>query len=98
MTEMRNYEIMYIVRPNLEEAATKEIVERFNKVLTDNGAELNETKEMGKKRLAYEIEDFTEGYYVLVKLNAEKQALDEFNRLSSINDNILRSLIVREDD
>ncbi|MGJ9385311.1 30S ribosomal protein S6 [Salipaludibacillus neizhouensis] len=95
---MRNYEIMYIVRPNLEEAATKEIVERFNKVLTDNGAELNETKEMGKKRLAYEIEDFTEGYYVLVKLNAEKQALDEFNRLSSINDNILRSLIVREDD
>lgn len=95
---MRNYEIMYIVRPNLEEAATKEIVERFNKVLTDNGAELTESKEMGKKRLAYEIEDFTEGYYILIKLNAEKQALDEFNRLSSFNDNILRSLIVREDD
>lgn len=95
---MRNYEIMYIVRPNLEEAATKEVVERFDKILTDNGAELTETKEIGKKRLAYDIEDFTEGYYVLVKLNAEKQALDEFNRLSSINDNILRSLIVREDD
>lgn len=95
---MRNYEIMYIVRPNLEEAATKELIERFNKILTDNGAEVTETKEMGKKRLAYEIEDFTEGFYVLLKLTADKQALDEFNRLSSINDNILRSLIVREEE
>ncbi|WP_280771255.1 30S ribosomal protein S6 [Salipaludibacillus daqingensis] len=95
---MRNYEIMYIVRPNLEEAATKELIERFNKILTDNGAEVTETKEMGKRRLAYEIEDFTEGFYVLLKLNAEKPALDEFNRLSSINDNILRSLIVREEE
>jgi len=95
---MRKYEIMYIVRPNLEEAATKELIERFNKIVTDNGAEVTETKEMGKKRLAYEIEDFTEGFYVLIKLNAEKQALDEFNRLSSINDNILRSIIVREEE
>ncbi|MCR6112665.1 30S ribosomal protein S6 [Bacillus sp. A301a_S52] len=95
---MRNYEIMYIVRPNLEEAAIKETIERFNKILTDNGAEVTETEEMGKKRLAYEIEDFTEGFYVLLKLKAEKQALDEFNRLSSINDNILRTLTVREDE
>jgi small subunit ribosomal protein S6 len=95
---MRNYEIMYIVRPNLEEAATKELIERFNKILTDSGAEVTETKEMGKRRLAYEIEDFTEGIYVLIKLNADKSALDEFNRLSSINDNIIRSLIVREEE
>ncbi|WP_416148048.1 30S ribosomal protein S6 [Salipaludibacillus sp. HK11] len=95
---MRKYEIMYIVRPNLEEAATKELIERFNKILTDNGAEVTETKEMGKRRLAYEIEDFTEGFYVLLKLNAEKVALDEFNRLSSINDNIIRSLTVREEE
>lgn len=95
---MRNYEIMYIVRPNLEEAAIKETIERFNKILTDNGAEVTETEEMGKKRLAYEIEDFTEGFYVLLKLTAGKQALDEFNRLSSFNDNILRTLTVREDE
>ncbi|PYZ91784.1 30S ribosomal protein S6 [Salipaludibacillus keqinensis] len=94
---MRNYEIMYIVRPNLEETVIKETIERFNKILTDNGAEVTETKEMGKKRLAYEIEDFTEGFYVLLKLNAGKEALDEFNRLSSINDNIIRTLTVREE-
>jgi small subunit ribosomal protein S6 len=95
---MRNYEIMYIVRPNLEETATKELIERFNKILTDNGADVTETKEMGKKRLAYEIEDFTEGVYVLIKLNADKKALDEFTRLSAINDNILRSIIIREEE
>ncbi|ADI00793.1 30S ribosomal protein S6 [Salisediminibacterium selenitireducens] len=95
---MRKYEIMYIVRPDLEEQAVKETVERFNTILTNNGAELTETKEMGKRRLAYEIEDFTDGFYVLIQLNANKDALDEFNRLSSINDNILRSIIVREDD
>ncbi|PRO64357.1 30S ribosomal protein S6 [Alkalicoccus urumqiensis] len=95
---MRNYEIMYIVRPDLEEAQTKETVERFNKILSDNGAEVVETDEKGKKRLAYEIDDYPEGYYVILQVKAEKPALDEFNRLSSINDNILRSMIVREDD
>ncbi|QKS73103.1 30S ribosomal protein S6 [Paenalkalicoccus suaedae] len=95
---MRNYEIMYIVRPDLEEAQTKETVERFNTILTDNGAEVTETKEVGKKRLAYEINDFADGFYVILQVNAPKLALDEFTRLSAINDNILRSLIVREDD
>ncbi|UCZ53238.1 30S ribosomal protein S6 [Bacillus shivajii] len=95
---MRNYEIMYIVRPNLEEAATKETVERFSKVLTDNGAEVENVEEKGKRRLAYEINDFTEGYYVLLNVNANSEAIDEFNRLTRINDNILRTLVVRDDE
>ncbi|AOM81422.1 30S ribosomal protein S6 [Salisediminibacterium beveridgei] len=95
---MRNYEIMYIVRPDIEEQAVKDTVERFNTILTTNGAEVTETKEMGKKRLAYEIDDFTDGFYVLLQLKANKDALDEFTRLSSINDNMIRSIIVREDD
>lgn len=95
---MRNYEIMYILRPDLEEQAVKDTVERFNTILTTNGAEVTETKEMGKKRLAYEIDDFADGFYVLLQLNANKEALDEFTRLSSINDNMIRSIIVRQDD
>lgn len=51
---MNKYEIMYIIRPDLEEEARKEVVEYFNKVLTDNGAELENVDEMGMKRLAYE--------------------------------------------
>ncbi|ADU32542.1 30S ribosomal protein S6 [Evansella cellulosilytica] len=95
---MRKYEIMYIVRPNLEEAATKEVVERFNKVLTDNGAEVENVEEKGKRRLAYEINDFKEGFYVLLNVNAPTVAIDEFNRLIKINDNVLRHLVVREEE
>ena len=67
---MRKYEVMYIIAPNLEESAYKEIVERYNNVLTTNGAEIEKVNEMGKRRLAYEINDFTEGFYVLLNVNA----------------------------
>ncbi|TSB47525.1 30S ribosomal protein S6 [Alkalicoccobacillus porphyridii] len=95
---MRKYEIMYIIAPNLEESAYKEIVERYNNVLTTNGAEIEKVNEMGKRRLAYEINDFTEGFYVLLNVNAaaDSDALNEFNRLIKINDNVIRVLVTKD--
>jgi small subunit ribosomal protein S6 len=95
---MRKYEVMYIIAPNLEESAYKEIVERYNNVLTTNGAEIEKVNEMGKRRLAYEINDFTEGFYVLLNVNAaaDSDALNEFNRLIKINDNVIRVLVTKE--
>ncbi|HLS08910.1 30S ribosomal protein S6, partial [Lentibacillus sp.] len=61
---MRKYEIMYIIRPDMEEEAQNSLIERFSKVLTDNGAEIEKVDEMGKRRLAYEINDYRDGYYV----------------------------------
>jgi small subunit ribosomal protein S6 len=95
---MRKYEIMYIVRPNIEEAATKEVVERFNTVLTGNGAEVEKVEEKGKRRLAYEINDFKEGYYVLLNVNAPTEAINEFKRLIRINENVIRTLVVRDNE
>ena len=63
---MRKYEIMYIIRPTVEEEAKKALIERFDEVLTSNGAEIIESKEWGKRRLAYEIDDLREGFYQLV--------------------------------
>ncbi|MBY6178215.1 30S ribosomal protein S6, partial [Staphylococcaceae bacterium DP2N0-1] len=60
---MRTYEIMYIVRPNIEEDAKKTVVERFNGILASEGSEVLEEKDWGKRRLAYEINDFKEGFY-----------------------------------
>ncbi|MDE5414147.1 MULTISPECIES: 30S ribosomal protein S6 [Alkalihalobacterium] len=94
---MRKYEIMYIIAPNLDEAATKELVERFNGVLTTNGAEIEKVEEKGKRRLAYEINDFREGYYVLINVMANPEAIAEFNRLVKINENIIRLLIVKDE-
>jgi small subunit ribosomal protein S6 len=94
---MRKYELMYIIRPNIEEDAKKALVERFDDILTSNGAEIIESKEWGKRRLAYEIEDFREGYYQIVKVNAPTQAIDEYTRLANINEDIIRHIAVREE-
>ncbi|MFC4713727.1 30S ribosomal protein S6 [Planococcus dechangensis] len=94
---MREYELMYIVRPNIEEDAKKALVERFSEILTSNGAEIIESKEWGKRRLAYEINDFKEGFYQIVKANAGSEAINEFTRLANINEDIIRHIAVRLD-
>lgn len=94
---MRAYEIMYIIRPNIEDEAKKALVERFNTILTDNGAELTESKEWGKRRLAYEINDFRDGYYQLVKVNSNAAAVEEFSRLAKISEDIIRHMVTRDE-
>ncbi|MDM5231104.1 MULTISPECIES: 30S ribosomal protein S6 [Lysinibacillus] len=95
---MRKYELMYIVRPNIEDEAKKALVERFNEILTSNGAEVIESKEWGKRRLAYEIQDFREGYYQIVKVNAPSEAINEYTRLANISEDIIRHIAVREEE
>lgn len=94
---MRKYEIMYIIRPNIEEEAQKSLVERFNNVLTTNGAELESVKEWGKRRLAYEINDFRDGYYMLLNVVAEPAAVQEFDRLAKISEDIIRHIVVKDE-
>ena len=95
---MRNYEIMYVVRPNIEEDAKKVLIERFEEILTSNGAEIIESKDWGKRRLAYEINDFKEGFYQIVRVKSTDEATNEFDRLAKINDDIIRHIVVREEE
>ena len=92
---MRKYEIMYIIRPDLDEQGRKALIERFNTVLTDQGAELEKVDEMGMRRLAYEIDDYREGYYVVIETNSEPNAIQEFDRLAKISDDIIRFMTIR---
>ncbi len=94
---MRAYEILYVIRPDIEEDAKKALVERFDNLLTSNGAEIVESKEWGKRRLAYEIEDYKEGFYQIIKLNSEVEATNEFDRLAKISNDIIRHIIVRDE-
>ncbi|QQD84506.1 MULTISPECIES: 30S ribosomal protein S6 [Jeotgalicoccus] len=94
---MRAYEILYVIRPNIEEEAKSTLVKRFDEVLTNNGAEIVESKEWGKRRLAYEIEDFKDGIYHIIKVNATSEATDEFDRLAKINNDIIRHIVVRDE-
>ncbi|MBE4907901.1 30S ribosomal protein S6 [Cytobacillus suaedae] len=95
---MRKYEVMYIIRPNIEDEAKKALVERFNGVLTDNGAEIANVKEWGKRRLAYEINDFRDGYYMILSVMSNSEAVKEFDRLAKISEDIIRHIVIREEE
>jgi small subunit ribosomal protein S6 len=92
------YEIMFIVRPNLEEASVKEVAKNFEKVLADNEAKVLSSKELGQKELAYEIKGFKTGFYFLINIEANNaNAINEFDRLALISEDVIRHLIVKED-
>lgn len=93
---MRNYEIMFIVRPTLGEDEIKKVVENFSGILTSNGAKVTETKEMGQRELAYEIKNFKSGYYFVFNVEAnDDKAIKEFDRLALISNDIVRHLITK---
>lgn len=92
---MKNYEIMYIVKANLDEAGRKEVIEKLNSILVDNGATVTKVDEtMGLRDLAYPINDETKGYYVVLDVTADEKATSEFSRLVRINQNVLRHIVV----
>jgi len=86
------YEVMYVISPNLSEDETKAIVEKFKDLVEQNGT-LDEMEEMGKRKLAYEIDDFNEGYYVLIKFTSNPSFPAELDRVLGITDGVIRSLV-----
>lgn len=98
MNQESKYEILYIIRPNIDEEAKTALVNRFDSILKDNGAEVLDSKLWGKRRLAYEIQDFREGIYHIVNVSStDAAAINEFDRLAKINGDILRHMIVKEE-
>ncbi|EMF0405468.1 30S ribosomal protein S6 [Enterococcus hirae] len=97
--ENTKYEIMYIIRPNIDEEAKTALIERFDAILKDNGAEVIESKDWEKRRLAYEMNGYREGIYHIVKVSSPSSAtaVNEFDRLAKINDDIMRHMIVKEE-
>ncbi len=86
------YECMYVLNPNLTEEETAAIVEKFKALVEANGT-LDEMEEMGKRKLAYEINYLSEGYYVLVKFTSGPDFPAELDRVLGITDGVIRSLI-----
>lgn len=94
---MRKYEVIFIVRP-MEEEATNAIVAKFQKLIANNGGKIDKEDRWGRKRLAYEIKEQTEGYYVLFYVTAEAACVSECDRVMKITDEILKHMIVRIDE
>lgn len=95
---MKKYEIMYILRADLEEAARKEEISKLQGILEGLKGKVTDTKEWGVKDFAYPIKKQTKGYYVVIKVSAEAAALNEFDRLAKLDNNVIRHLVTVDQD
>ncbi len=91
-----NYEVVYIIDPNLGEEEIAATVEKFKTLAEQNGSAV-EVEEWGKRKLAYAIDYKTEGYYVLMSFTSAPSFPKELDRILGITEGILRSMIVCKD-
>ncbi len=92
-----DYEVTYILRPNLEEAEAGERSNAISEQLKGNGGEILGTEILGKKRLAYEINDVREGIYVVMRFRSSAEAAHELERQLGLNEDVMRALLIKLD-
>ncbi len=96
---MNKYEIMFIVRPDIDEETRKNTVATLEKILTSNKSTITLTKELGQMEFAYEIKKFKSGYYYLYNIETSNaDATKEFDRVARINENVIRHLVLKMED
>lgn len=95
---MNKYEIMFIVKADIAEKEVANVVKSFESIITDMGGKILNSKDLGQKKLAYEIEKQVRGYYHLLNVECESKAVKEFDRKALIDERILRHLIIKEEE
>ena len=95
---MTDYEVTYIIRPNLEEAEADAKIEAIAESLRQAGADVGEIEKLGKRRLAYEINDVREGYYAVMKFKSDAARAKELKRQLGLNEDVMRELLINLED
>ncbi len=95
---MKKYEIMYILKANLNEEARNSSIEKIHAILTSKGAKITKVDQIGLRDFAFLIKDEPKGFYVVIKVSADEAALQEFERLARINPDMLRYLVTVDKD
>ncbi len=95
---MRPYEVMTILHPGLEDEAIQATVSRVTELLTAKGGRVHNVDHWGKRRLAYEVDHHSEGYYLLVEATAEPAVMAELDRMLSLTDEVIRHKTIRIPD
>ena len=92
---MKKYEIMYILKANLDDATRNELIGKLNNYLTVDGGTIDNVNEWGLRDLAYEINKEKKGYYVVIEASVSSSSVvDEFARRAKFNANVLRHLVI----
>ena len=93
---MSAYELMYIVRPELDEEAVQQAIDRVNQLVETNGGQVRRVTPWGKRRLAYTVKDQREGYYIVTDVELDRSRVQEVERVLKISDTVFRHLLVRQ--
>ena len=97
-TMNRSYEIMFIVRPDVEEAELDKLIETFSGYVTTGGGTVKTTEKMGRRRLAYTVKKFNDGFYVLLIVEAPASLISEIERRLRVSEPVIKFLTVRMDE
>ncbi|HKG22584.1 MAG TPA: 30S ribosomal protein S6 [Blastocatellia bacterium] len=95
---MRLYEVLFIVAPNTEESDLEALVTQMSDVATNQGAQITKVDRMGRRRLAYPIQKFNEGYYVILTIEGTGAEIAEVERRMRVTDSIIRYITIRIDE
>jgi len=94
----RTYEIMFIVRPDVEEADLDKLIEGFSANVTNGGGEIKSVEKMGRRRLAYTVRKFNDGFYVLLTIVAAGSLIAEIERRLRVSEQVIKFITVRMDE
>jgi small subunit ribosomal protein S6 len=94
----RTYEIMFIVRPDIEEAEIDKIIETFSGYITQGGGSIKQTEKMGRRRLAYTVRRFNDGFYILLIVDSPASLIHEIERRLRVSEQVIKFITVRTDE
>jgi small subunit ribosomal protein S6 len=94
----RTYEIMFIVRPDVEEADLDKLIEGFSGNIASGGGEVKSVEKMGRRRLAYTVRKFNDGFYVLLNVAAQGSLITEIERRLRVSEQVIKFITVRMDE
>ena len=94
----RTYEVMFIVRPDVEEADLDKLIEGFSANVTSGGGEVKSVEKMGRRRLAYTVRKFNDGFYVLMNIAAPGILIAEIERRLRVSEQVIKFITVRMDE
>ena len=94
----RTYEIMFIVRPDVEEVELDKLIETFSGYVTGGGGTVKTTEKMGRRRLAYTVKKFNDGFYVLLIVDAPASLISEIERRLRVSEQVIKFITVRMDE
>ena len=89
---------MYIVKPDLDDQAVQQEIEKVGQLIQTNGGQLKKVTPWGKRRLAYTVKDNREGHYVVAEFDLDQAKVQEVERVLKISDTVFRHLLVRQDE